>query len=183
MAEEESKLAKMVHRHPSPKQAVNILEVLKMQRSFSDGTRLTCAALLVMLLCGCAKVNDTGLRLVSTKTSAYLAVNGQWLEGDVLLVPDRSGRASFAAADSTPKAGISSCSGSLRYTATFAAEIDLHCNDGTHVVLQTTLISETRGYGYGATAKGPAQVAFGLSEADAYAFMGRAAPESPAQTP
>jgi hypothetical protein len=153
-----------------------------MQRFLVDGTRCLSAALLALLMCGCAKVNDTGLRLVSTKTNAYLAVNGQWLEGDVLLVPDRSGRVSFAAADSTPKATIASCSGSLRYTATFSAEIDLHCNDGTHVVLQTTLISETRGYGYGSTTLGPAKVAFGLSEADAYAFMGRATPESPAQT-
>lgn len=153
------------------------------QTGFSAAARAASAALLV-LLCGCAKVNDTGLRLVSTKTSAYLMVNGQWLQGDVLLVPDRSGRVSFAADEAAPRAAIASCSGSLRYTATFAAEIDLHCNDGTQLALQTTLLSETRGYGYGATAQGPASVAFGLPEADAYAFMGRAAaPQSPVQTP
>jgi hypothetical protein len=110
-------------------------------------------------------------------------VNGHWLEGDVLLVPDRTGRASFAANEGAKKGAIGSCSGSLRYTATYSAEMDLHCDDGTQLTLQTTLLSETRGYGYGATARGPASVSFGLPEADAHAFMGRAAPESPAQTP
>lgn len=138
-----------------------------------------CCVLPALLLCGCARVNDTGLRLVSTKSSAYLMLNGQWLEGSVLFVPDRTGRVFFAA----DKGNITNCSGALRYTATHAAEIDLHCDDGTQVALHTTLISEIRGYGYGATAQGPASVAFGLSEADAHAFMGRAAPESPAQTP
>lgn len=134
---------------------------------------------MALLLCGCAKVNDTGLRLVSTKVDAFLVVNGQALSGTVLLVPDRSGRLSFAA----DKGAITSCSGSLRYTATYSAAIDLHCNDGTQVALQTTLLSETRGYGYGATAQGPSSIAFGLSEEDARAFMGRAAPELPVQTP
>jgi hypothetical protein len=142
-----------------------------------------CALLLLVLLGACARVNDTGLRLVSTKAGAYLRVNGQWLEGSVLLVPDRSGRASFAAEEEDNKGPIASCSGSLRYTATRAAEIDLHCNDGTQLAFVVTLLSDTRGYGYGSTAQGPASLAFGLSEADAYAFMGRAKPESPAQTP
>lgn len=150
-----------------------------MQRFFSGGALVACSGLLTLMLCGCAKVNDTGLRLVSTNTSAYLSVNGQWLEGHVLLVPDRTARVSFAADEGT----ISSCSGSMRYTATYSAEIDLHCNDGTQLALQTTLVSETRGYGYGTTAQGPASVAFGLPEADAYAFMGRAKPQAPAQTP
>ncbi len=135
--------------------------------------------LLALLLCGCAKVNDAGLRLVSTKVDAFLVVNGQSLSGTVLLMPDRSGRLSFSA----DKGAISSCSGSLRYTATYSAAIDLHCNDGTQVALQTTLLSETRGYGYGATAQGPSSIAFGLTEEDARAFMVRAVPESPVQTP
>ena len=85
------------------------------------------SALLVLLLCGCAKVNDTGLRLVSTSVDAWLVVNGQLLSGRVLLVPDRTGRASFA----TDKGEITSCSGGMRYTATYSAAIDLRCNDGT----------------------------------------------------
>ncbi len=153
------------------------------QQGFARTASMVGTALLVVWLFGCAKVNDTGLRLVSTKTSAYLMLNGQWLQGDVLLVPDRTGRVTFAVDEAANKGAIATCSGSLRYTATYSAEIDLHCNDGTQLALQTTLLSETRGYGYGTTAQGPASVAFGLPEADAYAFMGRAAPQSPAQTP
>jgi hypothetical protein len=129
--------------------------------------------LLSMLLGGCAKVNDLGMRLVSTKTDAWLMVNGQTLTGTVLLVPDRSGRVSFAAEKGT----ITHCSGSLRYSASNSAVVDLRCNDGTRVELQTTLLSETRGYGYGATAQGPSSIAFGLPEEEARAFMGHATPQ------
>jgi hypothetical protein len=125
---------------------------------------LACAA---ALLAGCAKVNDTGLRLVSTKVDAYLIVNNQVLTGTVLLVPDRTGRVSFAA----EKGAISSCSGVMRYTATHSAEINLQCTDSTQVALKTTFISDTRGYGYGSTAQGPASVVFGLPEADARALL------------
>jgi hypothetical protein len=138
---------------------------------------------MALLLGGCAKVNDTGLRLVSTNTSAYLQLNGQKLEGNVLLVPDRTGRVSFASEAGADAASIANCSGAMRYTATYSAEVDLHCSDGTQVALQMTLVSETRGYGYGRTSQGPASMAFGLPEADARAFMGRATQPAPAQTP
>jgi hypothetical protein len=122
---------------------------------------------LATLLCGCARFNDAGMRLVSSKLDAFLIVNGQLLTGDVTLIPDRTGRISFKA----EKGVIRACSGGLRYTASFAGEIDLHCNDGTQVALHTALLSETRGYGYGRTAQGPASVAYGLSEEDARAFL------------
>lgn len=132
--------------------------------------------LVALLLCACAKVNDLGMRLVSTKVDAYLMVNGQLLTGTVVLVPDRSGRLSFSA----DKGAIKNCSGGMRYSASNNAAIDLRCDDGTRVDLQATLLSETRGYGYGATAQGPSSIAFGLSEEDALAFMGRATPAEPA---
>lgn len=137
------------------------------QQSSRTRTGFLCLSLLVVTLCACAKVNDGAMRLVSTKVDAYLIVNGQLLTGDVLLIPDRTGRVSFSANTGT----IGSCSGVLRYTATNAGELDLRCNDGTQVALQTTLMSETRGYGYGNTTLGPASVAFGLSEQDARAFL------------
>jgi hypothetical protein len=123
--------------------------------------------LLAGLLCSCAKVNDTGLGLVSTKRDAFLIVNGQLLKGEVVLVPDRTGRASF----SVEKGTISSCSGGMRYTATNNAEVDLRCSDGTQVALQIMLLSETRGYGYGSTAKGPSSMVFGMDEPDVRAFL------------
>lgn len=139
---------------------------MKLRINWRIGARtgLVCAA---MALAACAKVNDTGLRLVSTSRDAYLVVNGQVLTGDVLLVPDRTGRVSFSA----EQGPITSCSGGMRYTATNSGEMDVRCNDGTQVALQFTLLSETRGYGYGATAQGVASVAFGVSENDALAFL------------
>ena len=112
-------------------------------------------------------MNDTGLRLVSTKVDGYLIVNAQLLVGTLLLVPDRTGRLSFSA----EKGAISACSGSWRYTATNAGEADVRCNDGTQVSLQITLLSETRGYGYGSTTQGPSSVVFGLNDQDASAFL------------
>lgn len=124
-------------------------------------------ALLATLPWGCARVNDAGMRLVSSKLSGMLIVNGQLLTGNVTLIPDRTGRVSFSA----EKGKIRNCSGAMRYTASFGGEIDLRCNDGTQVALQTTLLSETRGYGYGGTAEVPASIAYGLSDEDALAFL------------
>ncbi len=124
-------------------------------------------ALAALLLGGCAKVNDAGLRLVSTKLNAYLIVNGQLLTGDLVLVPDRTGRASFFA----EQGALRSCSGGLRYTATNSAEVDLRCNDGAQLALHTTLLSDTRGYGYASNERGPASLVFGLSMQDALAFL------------
>jgi hypothetical protein len=138
-----------------------------MQQLMRPYARSFCLSLLALLLCSCARVNDTGLRLVSTKRDAYLIVNGQLLTGDVLLVPDRTGRVSFSA----DKGPITACSGSLRYTGTNMGEVDVRCSDGTQVSLQTTLLGETRGYGYGSTAQGPSSVVFGLPDQDASALL------------
>ena len=133
-----------------------------------SGIRPGCwRCVLLVLLGGWARENDTGLRLVSSKRDAFLIVNGQLLEGSVLLVPDRSGRVAFAA----DRGGVRSCAGPLRYSATYSAEIDLHCNDGTQLNLQTTLVSETRGYGFGTSAQGPASLAFGYSDQEAQAYL------------
>jgi hypothetical protein len=138
-----------------------------MQQLIRHTVRPVFLSLLAALLCSCAKVNDTGLRLVSTKRDAFLIVNGQLLSGEVVLVPDRTGRVSFTA----EKGAISSCSGGMRYTSTNSGEVDLRCSDGTQVALHTTLLGETRGYGYGTTAKGPSSVVFGMDEQDVRAFL------------
>lgn len=124
-------------------------------------------ALGVALLSGCARVNDAGMRLVSSTVDAYLIVNGQYLSGDVRLVPDRTGRVSF----SSEAGAIRSCGGGLRYTASNGGEIDLRCSDGTQLALQITMLSETRGYGYASSAQGPASLVYGLSEQDAQGFL------------
>lgn len=137
------------------------------QHTGSGRKRWLWMVLLPSLLWGCAKVNDVGMRLVSSKSEAYLIIHGQLLAGEVLLIPDRTGRASFA----SDKGAIRSCSGGMRYTSTNGAEIDLRCSDGSQVALQTTLVSETRGYGYSSTTQGQTSVAFGLSAQDASAFL------------
>jgi len=139
-----------------------------MKQTLLSGRRgLYGLAIAGILLTGCAKVNDTGLRLVSTKVDAYLLVNGQILSGTVLLVPDRTGRVSFA----SQKGAITSCSGAMRYLGTNSAEVDLRCNEGTQVAVQTTLMTETRGYGYGGTSQGPVSLVYGLAESDAKAYL------------
>jgi hypothetical protein len=138
-----------------------------MHQIFRHTAGLVLLPLLAALLCSCARINDTGLRLVSTKRDAYLIVNGQLLTGDVLLVPDRTGRVSFSA----EKGAISACSGSIRYTATNNGEVDLRCSDGSQVALHTTLLGETRGYGYSSTTKGPSSMVFGMDEPDVRAFL------------
>lgn len=140
----------------------------------------------LLTLVGCARVNDTGLRLVSSARDAILIVNGQLLRGDVLLIPDRTGRATFAlppppaanaenpAAAPVPPApppALSNCHASMRHTGTNAGAMDLRCNDGSVVPLQFTLITETRGYAYGSASGGVVSLVFGLSDEEALAYL------------
>jgi hypothetical protein len=125
------------------------------------------AALAALFLAGCAKVNDTALRLVSTKVDAYAIVNGQVLTGEVILIPDRSGRVTF----SPEKGGELACLGGMRYTATQSGAMELNCSDGSSTQLRYTLLTETRGYAYGTSAAGPVSLVFGLSPQDARAYL------------
>jgi len=127
----------------------------------------TCFIATSLLLGGCARVNDMGLRMVSTSADAYAIVNGQLLNGSVTLIPDRTGRFSLAA-DQGP---VTSCSGAMRNTASNAGTMDLHCNDGTDMQLHFALITETRGYAYGRDEKTSASLAFGLPPQDAIAYL------------
>lgn len=138
-----------------------------MQQLVRPYAGLVLLSLLAALMSSCAMVNDTGLRLVSTKRDAYLIVNGQLLTGQVRLIPDRTGLVSF----STEKGAIGACSGGMRYSSTNAGEMDVRCSDGTQVTLQTTLLSETRGYAYGSTVQGPSSLVFGLPDQDVRAFL------------
>jgi hypothetical protein len=116
---------------------------------------------------GCAKVNDKTLGWFSTGVDAYVIVSGQLLTGDVVLIPDRTGRLTFSA-----KSGpVTTCAGSMRYTASNAGMIDLRCNNGAMAPLQFTLITETRGYAYGKANDGPVSLTFGLAATEARAFL------------
>lgn len=120
-----------------------------------------------LAVAGCAKVNDKTLGWFSTNADSFLIVNGALLTGTATLIPDRTGRLAFTA-DTGP---VSGCAGTMRYTASQAGTIDLRCNDGAIALLKYTLITETRGYAYGKAADTPVSLTFGLSAADARAFL------------
>lgn len=153
-------VAKMVHRR-------QIAADKGFRMQFRPFTLISALGLLVGLT-ACAKVNDLAWRGFSTKVDAVMIVDGQLLTGTVLLVPDRTGRVTMGAL----KGPITSCMGALRFTSTSGGSIDLRCDDGSQTELTFTLLSETRGYGYGKSASG-AQVsmAFGLDATDAKAYL------------
>ena len=118
-------------------------------------------------LVGCAKINDVGLRLVSTNVDAFAVVKGQVLSGSVTLVPDRTGHVTLGA---DPDAATS-CAGGMRFTAVNSGLIDLHCGDGSDAQLTFSLISDTRGYAYGLISNQPLSLVFGMSDQDAPAYL------------
>ena len=131
----------------------------------------------LLVLGGCAMVNDLGMRAVSSKVDAMVLVGGELLAGKVLLVPDRTGRAMFEGGSGS----VRSCMGGMRYTASNGGVLELRCDNGLEVQLQTTYLSETRGFGYGvpvapvgaASGTGPQVVslAFGLSAPEAASYL------------
>ena len=151
---------------------------------------LTLAAITV--LAGCANLNDTGMAALASRGAAYAVINGQLLQGEMTLYPDRTGtlalrvdtdqvQYSSSPVDfpSTPvpvaslvdRPLLNSCLGRFRYTATAYGAIDLRCNDGSTSELHMAMIGETRGYGYGNTATGLASLTFGLAPTEARAHL------------
>lgn len=124
-------------------------------------------------VCGCAQLNDTGLAIFSSNLPAVAIVDGQLLQGEIQLFPDHTGTVSVRAqgAPSAAQAGLTSCVGRLRYTATSTAAVDLRCNGGVSADVKTTLLGDTRGYGYGPTANGSASLVFGMSPQESRAHL------------
>ena len=118
-------------------------------------------------LSGCAKINDYASWPLTSSIDAIAIVDSQLMQGEVKLVPDRTGRVTLSAA----QGAITSCVGSLRFTGTTAGAIDLRCNDGSVLDMQFALLSEARGYAYGQMASGPVSLTFGLSNAEARAYL------------
>lgn len=125
------------------------------------------ALALPLVFGGCATVNDKALRLFSSKATVFAIVNGQLLQGDMVLLPDRTGNLTLT----SDKGAISSCSGQVRYESTTGGAIDLRCNDGAGAQLRYSLLSETRGYAYGPTSAGAASLTFGLTATQALAYL------------
>lgn len=121
------------------------------------------APALVIGLAGCATVNDKALRLFSSKAPAFAIINAQVLSGDIVLLPDRTGNLTLTGGPGA----ITNCAGLVRYESTSAGAVDLRCNEGTAVTLRYSLLSETRGYGYGSAAS----LTFGLPAAQAVSYL------------
>jgi hypothetical protein len=143
-------------------------------------SRITgCLTLLasVAALSGCARVSETSLLVFSTLLPAVLVVDGQLLQGDMQLLPDRTGtltvrsQRNAKALQPTEASPLVSCVGQLRYSATMNGVIDLRCNAGVETELRFNMLSATKGYAYGQTAQGPVSATFGLSARAARAYL------------
>jgi hypothetical protein len=129
-------------------------------------------------LTGCAQVSEVSGLLFSTTVPAIALVNGQLLQGEVLLLNDRSGRATLKSSAKPPTTGssaeknfVSSCIGQLRYTSTVAGVLDLRCDGGVQTELRFTMLSETRGYAYGQTPHVAVSLTYGLTSDEAKAYL------------
>lgn len=123
--------------------------------------------LIVLSLAGCAKINDAGMRLLSSSAPAVAVMNDTLLTGQAVVFADRTGTLSLESG-TEPKL---KCMGHLHYTASKTGVARLNCSDGTDVQMSFTAISETTGYGSGRTARGPVSYAFGMPAADATAYL------------
>ncbi|MBC7682518.1 MAG: hypothetical protein H7172_09305 [Ferruginibacter sp.] len=137
------------------------------------------AAALALTLAGCAQLDAQTRNLLSSKVPAYAALDGVLFEGTATLFTDRTGTVQL----SSTKVPDQVCIGDLRYTATAAGVLVLHCMGGVDVVLDFRSASATRGFGYGNTAHGAAAVAWGMSAANAAAYLRLPAAPTPSDVP
>lgn len=126
---------------------------------------LTFSMLLALSLAGCAKINDVGMRLISSSAPALAVVNETLLSGEVKLFTDRTGTVALNAG------GDLQCMGNMRYTASQSGTINLKCSDGAEVSLGFKALSETSGFASGRGARGPASLTFGLEPVNATAYL------------
>lgn len=149
------------------------------QRQFASSAVAGVAAIagLAFGLSGCAQVSDGSLLIFSSRVPAIALVHGQLLQGEVQLMPDRTGSATLttrtkplsgAGADN---ARITSCVGQLRYTSSVAGAIDLRCSGGVAAELAFTMLSETRGYAYSQTPGVSVSMTYGLAPDEARAYL------------
>ncbi len=97
----------------------------------------------VLLLGGCAAINDATMRALASPASALAVIGERVFTGDMLLYTDRSGKLQLRS-EGEPAL---SCMGALRYTATASGTMNLSCSDGTQAQLPFTALGETSGYG------------------------------------
>ena len=130
-----------------------------------------CGASALLIASGCSTVNDKALRAFSSKVSAYAVVGGRLLQGDLNIMPDRTGKVTLMSAEDGNASEPHTCVGAFRYEATHSGVMDLRCSDGAFVALNYSLISETRGFAYGGPPDMPASLTFGIPANEATAYL------------
>ena len=125
------------------------------------------ATLLALALVGCAKMDAQTRSWLSSKVPAYAALNGGLFEGTATLFTDRTGTLQLTSRQAPDQV----CTGDLRYTATAAGVLVLHCTGGVDATLDFRTTSETSGFATGRSAPGAAAVAWGMSAANAAAYL------------
>ncbi|BDT67903.1 hypothetical protein os1_20810 [Comamonadaceae bacterium OS-1] len=123
-----------------------------------------------LALLGCAKMESRLQGWMASSVPAYAVVNGVLLEGQATIFYDRSG-GTLRLAASQPSQPSQTCVGDLRYTATAAGNLALHCDGGVHLRMAFTATDALRGFGTGTTQQGPAAFTWGMGPADALAYL------------
>ncbi len=119
----------------------------------------------VLLLGGCAAVNDATMRALATPAPALAVVGERVLTGEMLIYTDRSGKLQLRS-EGEPAL---SCMGTLRYTATASGTVNLSCSDGRQARLSFTALGESSGHG-GAPGE-PISFTYGLAPESARAWL------------
>lgn len=132
----------------------------------------------VCILAACARVAEGTLLVFSTRVAAIAVVDGQLLQGEVVLLTDRTGTATLKSTANTPrpapgmgKPAVTQCVGQLRYTSTVAGVFDLRCDAAVQAELRFTMLSETRGYAYSQAATPAVSLTYGLAPEQAKAYL------------
>lgn len=120
-----------------------------------------------LALLGCAKMDAHMQGWMASSVPAYAVVNGVLLEGRATIFNDRSG----GTLKLTASQPALTCVGDLRYTATAAGRLSLHCDGGVQLRMAFTATEAMRGFGSGATEQGPAAFTWGMGSADASAYL------------
>jgi hypothetical protein len=171
-------LAKMVHRLLGATFKGLTMKQLQFASSTVAGAAAIAGFALTLGLMACAQVSDGSLLIFSSRVPAIALVNGQLLQGEVQLMPDRTGSATLtnrtkplSTGSGADNAHITSCVGQLRYTSSVAGAIDLRCSGGVAAELAFTMLSETRGYAYSQTPGVSVSMTYGLTPDEARAYL------------
>lgn len=128
------------------------------------------ASMLALALTGCAKLEDKARYYLASSVDVFAVIGGQLLQGEAELYSDRTGTITISTGLAVVP--LFSCSGRMSRTGTAAANLDIHCNDGTELSLSAAMLADTQGYAYGQAANGKvASLTLGLDSTRAVSYL------------